>query len=63
MSRFSLIALISACEVIHVVTQDRSLWIGKVRDAYSEIDDDILRNAKVNMIYYFFGSMQIEVAL
>lgn len=63
MSLFSLIALVSACEVIHVVAQDKSLWIGKVRDAYSEIDDDILRNAKVNMIYYFFGSMQIEVAL
>lgn len=49
-------------EVIHIATQDNSVYFGTVRNAYDKFDSERMKAAKVNAIFTGFGGMCIEIA-
>lgn len=58
----SLVSLINADETVHIVKQDDSVYFGTVRNAYSELDNEVMENAKVNAIFTGFGGLCAEIA-
>jgi hypothetical protein len=61
MTLVAMLSYISADETIHVIDREKTVFFGKVRNAYSEIDDDTLCGKKVLSMYSGFGGMCIEV--
>lgn len=62
MKLIDLITVTGADEVIHVVTQTKSLYMGTVRNAYNELDESFLKESAVNFICTSCNLLLIEVA-
>lgn len=62
MTLFELMALIDADETIHIIDEEneKTLFFGKLRDAYVELDETTIKSKKVNRIYSGFGGMCID---
>lgn len=62
MTLFELIALISADETVHIIddVNEKTVFFGKLRDTYSELDETVTKSKKVNRIYSGFGGMCID---
>ncbi len=61
MTLVAMLSYISADETIHVIEREDTVFFGKVRNAYSEIDDDTLCEKKVLTMYSGFGGLCIDV--
>lgn len=62
MTLFELMALISADETVHIIDEanEKTLFFGKLRNAYSELDETVIKSKKVNRIYSGFCGMCID---
>lgn len=54
-----LISVLNADDTIHITTQDKSLWFGSVRNAFS-LSDNML-NYRVVYVSTAFGGLLVEV--
>lgn len=62
MQLIDFISVTGADEVIHIVTQENSVYFGTARNAYDEFDSDRMKAAKVNAIFTGFGGMCVEIS-
>ena len=62
MTLFELIALVSADETVHIIddVNETTIFFGRVRNAYSELDETVLKSKKVNRIYSGVCGMCID---
>ena len=66
MRLFDIMSVISGDEVVRIINDgDETLFYGKARNAYFELDADVLKSKKVYCVYYYvcngFGGLYIEV--
>ena len=54
------ISVIRADEVVHIIEGDETRFFGTIANAYRELDDDYLNNAKVIGVFTGFGGLCIE---
>lgn len=54
------ISVIRADEVVHIIEGDKSRFIGKIANAYAELNEDYLNNAKVIDVFTGFSGLCIE---
>lgn len=57
------ISVIRSDESIHVISGERTMFFGKVGNAYTELPDDYLNNAEVIDVFSSFCGMCIEAVL
>ena len=50
-------------EVIHIINGKKTMFFGTVGNAYSELTDDYLNNAKVIDVFSGFGGLCIEAVM
>lgn len=62
MKLIDFISVAGADEIIHIVTQDDSIYFGTVRNAYDEFDSDRMKAARVNAIFTGFGGICVEIS-
>ena len=62
MTLYELIALIDADETVHIIddVNVKTLFFGKLRNVYSELEETVIKTKKVNRIYSGFGGMCID---
>ena len=62
MTLYELMALISADETVHIIDEvnEKTVFFGKIREAYFELNETIIKSKKVNLIYSGFCGMCID---
>lgn len=62
MTLFELMAFIDGDETVHIIddVNEKTLFFGKLRNAYSELDETVIKSKKVNRIYSGFGGMCVD---
>ena len=61
MKLVNLLCILRADEVVHVIEGDVTVFFGTVRNAFSEIADNILCNKKVLEVFSGFGGLCIDL--
>lgn len=62
MKLFDLMSVISNDEVVHIINSgDETLFYGTVREAYFELDTDVLKSKNVSYVFNGFGGLCIDV--
>ena len=57
------ISVIRHDEVIHIINGEKTMFFGTVGNAYSELTNDYLNNAKVIDVFSSFGGLCIEAVM
>ncbi len=57
------ISVIRASETVHIVNGENTMFYGTLRNAYSELPEDYLNNAKVIDVFSGFGGLTIEAVI
>ena len=57
------ISVINADEVVHIINREKTMFYGMIRNAYCELSEDYLNNAKVIAVYSGFGGLCIEAVI
>ena len=62
MRLFDIMSVISGDEVVHIINNsEETLFYGTVREAYFELDVDVLKSKKVSYVFNGFGGLCIDV--
>lgn len=62
MKLFDIMSVISGDEVVHIINNgDETLFYGKAREAYFELNADVLKSKKVSCVFNGFGGLCIDV--
>lgn len=61
---YDLIGHIDANETVHIIddVNEKTLFFGKIGNAYSELDEKVMKSKKVLRIYSGFGGLCIDIA-
>lgn len=62
MQLIDFISVADADMVVHIVTQDSSVYFGTVRGSYDELSACRMNDAKVNAIFSGFGGLCVEIS-
>lgn len=57
------ISVIRTDETVHIISGERTMFFGKIGNAYTDLPDDYLNNAKVIDVYSGFGGLSIEAVI
>ena len=57
------ISVIRADEVVHIINGEKTMYFGVLGNAYSELPEEYLSNAKVIDVFSGFGGLCIEAVV
>lgn len=59
----SYISVISTDEIVHIISGNKTMFFGRIGDAYSYLPDEYLNSADVIYVHSGFGGLCIEAVV